>query len=135
MKKLLIAIAALFLATSASAKDGFSKQGFMASKACIEKGIFADCALESYACGSEGCFRNMEVGTKAPKVKLVLFVHDDGKYYNLDTSKIHMSEMDEGFARNMVTITGEYDKRANKIVVREFKAPPPPKKSFFKGCL
>ena len=134
MKKLLIAVVALFLASNATAK-GFEKQGFLGAKSCVEKGIFADCALESYDCGTEGCFRKKEVGTKATKVELVLFVHDDGKYYKLDTSKVHMSEMDEGLSRNMVTISGEYDKRANTIVVREFKAPPPPKKSFFKGCL
>jgi hypothetical protein len=30
---------------------------------------------------------------------------------------------------------GEYDPNTKTIAVSEFKAPPPPKKSFFKGCL
>jgi len=32
-------------------------------------------------------------------------------------------------------LIGEYDAGSNTIIVQEFKAPPPPTKSFFKGCL
>ena len=130
MKKILIALSLLFLA--AEAKE---ITGFLTTKGCAEKGAFADCSLDSFVCGKEGCALKTEPGKIGKKLKLVLFVHDHGKYYNVDASKFHMSEMDEGVSRNEVTIIGEYDNRSNTIVVEEFKAPPPPKKSFFKGCL
>ena len=135
MKKLLITAIALLLASSAVASNGFEKKGFLTAKSCAEIGAFADCKLEAFVCGAEGCFRSMEPGAKATKVEFVLFVHDEGKYYNLDASSFHMSELDEGISRNDVTIKGEFDKRSNTIVVKGFKAPPPPQKSFFKGCL
>ena len=134
MKKILIALSLLLVAANA---NGFEKKGFLTTKDCAQKGAFADCSLDSFVCGKEGCStsdKKMEPA-KITKTDFVLFVHDDGKYYNVDVSKFHMSEMDEGVSRNEVTIIGEYDKRSNTIVVQEFKAPPPPKKSFFKGCL
>ena len=130
MKKILIALSLLFLA--AEAKE---IKGFLTTKDCAEKGAFADCSLDSFVCGTEGCSLKTEAGKIGKKLNFVLFVHDDGKYYNVDASKFHMSELDEGISRNEVTIIGEFDKRSNTIVVEEFKAPPPPKKSFFKGCL
>lgn len=132
MKKIILSIAALaVVATTALAE---TKKGFLTTKACAEKGHFTDCSLDAYVCGSEGCFDKTEPGVTR-KVEFVLFVHNDGTFYNVDTSKFHMSHLDEGVSKNEVTITGEYNKRTKTIVVTEFKAPPPPKKSFFKGCL
>lgn len=133
MKKLTALLAVLALALMANASE-FSKTGFLTTKGCAEKGIFTDCSLDAYSCGTEGCFKTTEAGV-VTGAELVLFVHNDGKYYNVDSSTIHRSELDEGVSRNEVTIIGEYDKRKNTIVIHEFKAPPPPKKSFFKGCL
>ncbi len=134
MKKIALSLAALSLAAASVFASGFEKKGFLTTKACADQGIFKDCSLDSFVCGTEGCFAKTEPGV-TKKVQLVLFVHDDGKYYNVDASKFHMSELDEGVSKNEVTIAGEYNKRRNTIVVQEFKAPPPPKKSFFKGCL
>ena len=134
MKKIALAILALSLTVVSVSAKGFEKKGFLTTKDCAKKGAFADCSLDSTACGTEGCSENTDVMV-FKKDTLVLFVHDDGKYYNVDASKFHRSELDEGMSRNEVTIAGEYNKRSNTIIVREFKAPPPPKKSFFKGCL
>ncbi|KIM11140.1 MAG: hypothetical protein KU37_05680 [Sulfuricurvum sp. PC08-66] len=133
MKKFLGIIAALALTVSASASE-FEKKGFLTTKACAEKGIFADCSLDAFVCGTEGCFRKAEPGV-ITKEELVLFVHSEGKIYNLDASKFSRAHLDEGVSRNEVTIIGEFDKSTNTIVVTEFSPPPPPAKSFFKGCL
>ena len=136
MKKILFALFALTLTMASASVKGFEKKGFLTTKDCALKGTFKDCSLDAFNCGSEGCSLNNHVivGSEG-KDTLVLFVHDDGKFYNVDASSFHRSELDEGVSRNEVTISGEYNKRSNTIVVHEFKAPPPPKKSFFKGCL
>ena len=133
MKKLTALLAVLALSVAANASE-FEKNGFLTTKACAEKGIFVDCSLDAYSCGTEGCFETNEPGVNKPD-SLVLFVHDDGKYYNIDAKSFSRAELDEGISKNAVTVTGEFDKRSNTIVVHEFKSPPPPKKSFFKGCL
>jgi hypothetical protein len=142
MKKLLITLLALFLSFSAAAyaeeaeaqEASWEKDGFLVTEACAEEGAFTNCFLNNYACGSNGCFLKTEAGVDL-NTPLVLYVHDDNKIYKLDTSKIPRSEFDEGVNRNAVHIAGEYDASSNVVVVTEFKAPPPPKKSFFKGCL
>ena len=117
MIELVLAIAAL--AVSQAAAETVKKKGFLATKWCVERGYFKDCKLESYKPGAE----------------LVLYVHDDLQYYTVDTSKIAKHEVDEGFARNGVSITGELDPKTNTIHATKYDAPPPPAKSFFKGCL
>lgn len=115
-------------------QGSFEKDGFLTTEKCAEAGEFKDCYLENFACGSDGCFETTEAGVNK-NTPLVLFSHKDGMIYKLDTSAVHASELDEGVSRNAVTIIGEYDASSNTIVAHEFKAPPPPKKSFFKGCL
>ncbi len=110
------------------------KQGFLTIDSCAAQGAFTDCYLENYACGSDGCFEKFEPGVEG-NVQIVLYSHKDGITYKLDVSRIPTHEIDEGINRNDVTIIGEYDPATNTIVAHEFKAPPPPKKSFFKGCL
>ncbi len=110
------------------------KMGFLTVDTCAAAGVFKDCYLENYACGSDGCFKNIEPGVQKP-VNIVLYSHKDGITYNLDTTALHAHELDEGINRNDVTIIGKYDAKTNTIIATEFKAPPPPKKSFFKGCL
>ena len=133
MKKFALAMAAL-TATSLFAADAFEKEGFLTTQSCAEQGAFRDCYMENYACGSDGCFKKTDVAVDN-NTPLVLFSHDDGKIYKLDTSHLPRAEFDEGVSRNAVTIVGEFDASTNTIVAHEFKAPPPPKKSFFKGCL
>ncbi|WP_200762891.1 hypothetical protein [Nitrosophilus alvini] len=140
MKKLLtVALAAAFcisaFASSGSEHEEAKKKGFLATKWCVENGYFADCRLESYLCGYGGCFKEWLPGN--PEVDdLVLFVHDEGRYYRLDLANVPKYELLEKAAnRNEVTIMGEIDEEAGVIKAHEFKAPPPPKKSFFKGCL
>ena len=113
----------------------FEKVGFLTTEDCALKGSFSSCYSEAYSCGFEGCYRENEPGELRP-VQLVLFVHNDGKYYKVELgSEIKRYELDEGIGRNEVTIRGKYDEAQNTIVASEFEAPPPPKKSFFKGCL
>jgi len=92
--------------------------------------------LETVVCGTGGCFKKWEFGDKET-LELVLFVHDEGKYYEVAPQEgFHVSEViEEGLSRNEVTIKGSYDSNKNMILATSFDAPPPPKKSFFKGCL
>jgi|GEM_PF-318213 hypothetical protein len=114
----------------------FEKQGFLTTKWCADQGMFIDCRLESVVCGEGGCYRNWEFGD-AMNTELVIFVHKDLQYYKISPgTNISMAEViEKGINKDQVTIIGKYDAASNTIVASEFKAPPPPKKSFFKGCL
>lgn len=113
----------------------FEKVGFLTTEDCALKGSFTSCYAESYVCGFEGCYRENEPGVIKP-VQFVLFVHDDAKYYKVQlTENLKQYQLDTGVGRNEVTIIGEYDEAENVIYASDFKAPPPPKASFFKGCL
>jgi hypothetical protein len=113
----------------------FEKVGFLTVEDCALKGSFTSCYDEAYVCGFEGCFHENEPGVFKP-VQFVLFVHDDGKYYKVELSdSVKQYQLDEGMGRNEVTIIGKYNEASNTIVASDYKAPPPPKKSFFKGCL
>ena len=132
MKKFALTLAAL--ATGLFAAEGFEKEGFLTTESCAKAGTFKDCYLENYLCGSDGCYLTTESGVDK-KTPLVLFSHDDGVIYNLELGSVPRATFDEGISRNAVSIVGEFDASTNTITVQEFKAPPPPKKSFFKGCL
>jgi hypothetical protein len=132
MKK--FALIAAALVTSLFAAESFEKSGFLTTESCAKAGAFNDCYMENFACGSDGCYATTEPGVDK-KTPLVLFSHDDGIIYKLDAGNVARSVFDEGISRNGVAIIGEYDASTHTIVVQEFKAPPPPKKSFFKGCL
>lgn len=134
MKKLAMLLTLGVLALSAN--EDFSKKGFLATKWCIENNYFKDCRLESYFCKDGGCFKSWDVGDKV-KEELVLYVHDEGKIYNVKlTDSIPRYELDHGALNaNEVIFEGRYDSSTNTIYAKDFKAPPPPKKSFFKGCL
>ncbi|MBD3823163.1 MAG: hypothetical protein IE916_01460 [Epsilonproteobacteria bacterium] len=110
------------------------KVGFLSTKECAAKGAFTDCYLETYSCGTTGCYKNTEPGVPG-KIEIVLFSHAEGHTYNVDYSTVGLKELDHGINRNDVTLIGKYNPDTNTIHVMEFKAPPPPKKSFFKGCL
>ncbi len=133
MKKLLILATALAVSAFAN-ESGIEKSGFLTTEACAKTGSFTNCYLENYACGSDGCFEKTEAGVDK-NTPLVLYSHNDGVIYKLDTSALKRSDMDQGLSRNEVTIVGELDSSTNTIIASEFRAPPPPKKSFFKGCL
>lgn len=112
------------------------KVGFLTTKDCAKQGAFTDCRLESYVCGYQGCNKDVDSGVLLlDKVDLVLFVHTEGHSYNVDIAQVGWKPIDKGINRNEVTLIGKYNEKTNTIHVKEFKAPPPPKKSFFKGCL
>lgn len=129
-----LALSALLATFAVASSEEFEKKGFFTTKWCAEQGMFKDCRLETVVCGSGGCFQDWKFGDPT-KEELVLYVHDDGKYYPVSLDGIPRSELDEAINRNEVTFVGEFDASKNMIVAKEFKAPPPPKKSFFKGCL
>ncbi len=129
MKKLVLIASALVF--SAFANEAQEFEGLLTTPGCAAQGAFADCYLENYACGSDGCNAKIEPG-QSTNPKLALFQHNTGKTYLIDTSKLKVSELGE---ENGVIIMGVYDAATNTIAATEFKAPPPPKKSFFKGCL
>ena len=113
----------------------FEKIGFLTTEDCALKGSFTSCYAESYSCGFEWCFNENDAGVVKP-VQLALFVHNDGKFYKVNLGEgLAQSEADKGLGRNEVTVIGKYDETSNIITASEFQAPPPPKASFFKGCL
>ena len=123
MKKIILLVATLFATISFAAKDELpmkpgevEKKGFLATEWCLKNDYFKDCRLDS-----------------TQTSPLALYVHSEGKIYKLDISDYHAYEMDEGIARNNVTVVGKLENGV--IKVREYKAPPPEGKSFFKGCL
>ena len=132
MKKLVLIATALVI--SAFANEGQEFEGLLTTPGCAAQGAFADCYLENYSCGSDDCYKNIDVG-KSTSPKLAIYQHNTGKTYLVDTSKLKVSELGEGMNKNGVIIVGTYDAATNTIAATEFKAPPPPKKSFFKGCL
>ncbi len=132
MKKFALICAAFVV--SAFANEGQEFEGLLTTPACAAQGAFADCYLENYSCGSDDCFKKIEPGATT-NPKLALFQHNTGKVYQIDTSKLKVSELGEGMNKNGVIIVGILDTATNTIAATEFKAPPPPKKSFFKGCL
>jgi len=132
MKKLVLIATALVF--SAFANEGQEFEGLLTTPGCAAQGAFADCYLENYACGSDGCYEKIEPG-QTTNPKLALFQHNTGRTYLVDTSKLKVSELGEGMNKNGVIITGVLDTKTNTIAATEFKAPPPPTKSFFKGCL
>lgn len=134
MKKIALLCAALVFSAFAAEPEAQEFEGLLTTPACAAEGAFADCYLENYACGSDGCFKKIEPG-ESTHPALAIFQHGTGNVYNVDTTKLKVSELGEGMNKNGVVIVGTLDAATNTIHATEFKAPPPPKKSFFKGCL
>lgn len=111
------------------------KSGFLTTSECAAQGAFKDCYLENYACGSDGCFEKNEAGEPMKNVQVVLYSHNDGITYKIDLTAVNMAAVDHSINRNEVTVIGQYNEATNTIIASEVKAPPPPTKSFFKGCL
>lgn len=131
MKKLFLISIIILFSTTLSADE--SKTGFLTSKWCAQNGLFTDCRLESIMCGYGDCFKEEEVDA-AKTGDLVVFVHDEGKYYNIKlVGGLQRYKLDTAINRNSVEIIGRVE--GDTIFASSFKAPPPPKKSFFKGCL
>ena len=128
MKKLVLAtafaavLASTVFASTEAKEEGVKageveKKGVLATEACIKKGYFKDCRLDTT--------------TNSP---MALYVHSEGITYKLDSSSVALHELDEGIGKNNVTIIGKLES-GNVIKIRTYKAPPPEGKSFFKGCL
>jgi hypothetical protein len=132
MKKLVLIATALVVSAFASEAQEF--EGLLTTPGCAAQGAFNDCYLENYTCGFDGCYKKINAG-ETTNPKLALFQHATGKVYEIDVSKLKISELGEGMNKNGVIINGILDEATNTIAATEFKAPPPPKKSFFKGCL
>ena len=137
MKKFVLA--GLLMVSTLLAEDEaeeFEMSGFLTTQKCAEAGEFTDCYLENFVCGSDECYKTHDQDKMMnERVPLVLYNHDEGVIYKLDVSTLKPSTLIEGYSRNEVTIIGAYDKKTNTIHATSFEAPPPPKKSFFKGCL
>lgn len=129
MKKIIVLVVALLVSGYAADAE---KKGFLTSKWCAQNGYFSDCRMESLVCGSGDCFKTWEVGDKVID-DLVLFVHAENKIYDIDYKAIPRYQLDEPMNQNEVSIIGKVE--GNTIIATGFKAPPPPQKSFFKGCL
>ncbi|MGE4294295.1 MAG: hypothetical protein AB7E49_01160 [Campylobacterales bacterium] len=119
--KMLKTVLAVFLGLGISASllhaASVTKKGVLVTEACVAEGRFVECPLSSYTLDS----------------KLVLFVHEDLKHYALDLSKIPQRELDGGFARNGVEIVGQLVPGKNLLIADQYKSPPPPVASTFKG--
>jgi hypothetical protein len=115
MKKLILGLLVIPFTLFATE---ITKQGFLTTEYCLENDYFTDCKLESYKNST-----------------LVLYVHDEMDYYIIDISNIEKHKVDEGFARNGVKFTGTYNAKNNTIMASHYDGPPPPPKTFFKGCM
>lgn len=133
MKKLLLIFVASLFLSQAYASD--EKEGFLTTKWCADRGLFADCRLETVFCGYEGCFKDEKEFNTNINATFVLNVHSEGKYYLVEFKEgIKIGDvLKQALNKNEVTLIGEV--KDDTIIAHSFKAPPPPKKSFFKGCL
>ncbi|MBU1927664.1 hypothetical protein KKG77_01550 [bacterium] len=131
----LVMCAVFALNAFASELTPIEKSGFLTTSGCAAQGAFRDCYLENYSCGSDGCFETAVAGEAAKDVQVVLFSHNDGITYKLDLKAVNLSNVDKSINRNEVTVIGNYNADTNTISATEIKPPPPPTKSFFKGCL
>ena len=78
MKKFALICAALVV--GALANEGQEFEGLLTTPACAAQGAFADCYLENYTCGSDGCYSKIQPG-ETTKPKLALFQHSTGKVF------------------------------------------------------
>ncbi|MFY9074453.1 hypothetical protein CRU99_08135 [Malaciobacter mytili] len=133
MKRFLTLFFTLFVINAFAQEE--EKSGFLTTKWCAQNGLFTDCRLETLFCGYEGCYKDQKEFKTDITATIVLNVHEEGKFYEIEFPKdMELGELlEKAINRNEVTIIGEI--KDNKIIASEFKAPPPPKKSFFKGCL
>ena len=136
MKRLLIwLIATSFLALGLSASENPDEiKGFFTTKWCAERGIFRNCPEETLVCGYEGCIAEWNPGDPI-NTELALFVHGTGETYEVVLNELPRKELDGTINRADVTIIGKLDKNTKTIEANDMKSPPPPQKSFFKGCL
>jgi len=123
LSSMLAVLAATSTFAAAEAKDAapmageVEKKGVLVTEECVKKGYFKDCRLDTTATSP-----------------MALYVHSEGVMYKLEAVGVSMHELDEGFAKNNVTVIGKLEKD-NVIKIRAYKSPPPEGKSFFKGCL
>lgn len=122
--------------TDVSKLPAYEKNGFLASKWCVENDYFTECKLETYVCGYGECWRDWEFGDEKT-MELALYVQAERKYYNVVLSEeIALEEIEDlGFSRNDVTLKGYFDADSNTIIATGFDAPQPPADEFYKGCL
>lgn len=126
MLKIILAVAfvtSLIFAYDAE-KSEYEIEGFLTTQKCAELGIFKDCYLENYSCGSDECFKEAEpVGADKAPEGLVLYVHDEGKIYTLESSNIAPSVIDRAIYRNRVIVRGDYSEVNSTLYVRELLVP------------
>lgn len=135
LKVLLAGLSALAFASTVSLAEEVEKEGFLTTKWCAQNGMFTNCKLETVFCGYDGCLKDMKEFKTDINGELVLYVHTEGKSYDLKfPATIKLSQvLKEALNKNEVTLRGSLNK--NLLMVEEYEAPPPPKKEFFKGCL
>lgn len=134
MKKIFLLLI-LLLGSTVVSNATEEKEGFLTTKWCADRGLFADCRLETVFCGYEGCFKDEKNFKTDVNATFVLNVHSEGKYYIVEfQDTVKMGDvLKEALNKNEITIIG--DIQNGIIKAQSFKAPPPPQKSFFKGCL
>jgi len=93
-----------------------SKSGFLTTEACIKKGEFVDCNLETLG--------------KSP---FVIYVHDENIAYKLDTQDVLVYPLYEDVGKNNAKVVGIM--QGETIKVRAYTPAPPEVKSFLKGCM
>jgi len=115
----LLILILISLSTFTNAEELFSKTGFFTNSDCAQKGSFTDCYLESYSCGYEDCFKDYEP-SKRVNESFVLYVHNEGKYYDVNATNLKRSSLDRIINKNMITLFGEYNSSANTIMLHYF---------------
>jgi len=121
MSKIALVISMLLLiGTLSNAEDNFKKTGFFTNSDCSKKGNFKNCSLDSYSCGYEGCFKDYEP-TKRADDNFILYVHNEGKYYEVNASMLRRSSLDKIINKSNITLFGEYNSTTNTIALHNFK--------------
>ena len=115
----LLILILISLSTFTNAKELFSKTGFFTNSDCAQKGNFKDCYLESYSCGYENCFKDYEP-SKRINENFVLYVHDEGKYYDVNATNLKRSSLDRIVNKSSITLFGEYNSSTNIIELHHF---------------
>ena len=118
------AVAVVALLTSTIFAEMYEIEGFLTTKKCAESGIFKDCYLENYSCGSDECFKEAQiVGRDSAPKDIVLYVHNEGKIYTIESSNIKPSLIDRAIYRNRVIVRGEYNEVNSTLEATELMAP------------
>lgn len=122
MKKSIVSTVFL-VAFSLNALDTFAQlDGIVLTKECYESTKFTECPLD-------------QLNKVSDKNPLLFFVEDTSDVYQLDLPKNLVAKLVTTAFRVNARVEGSLNTKTKVIRVSNLEEPPPPQRSFFKGCL